>query len=170
MQRKPTHREDRIVAWRCGDRRSLGHDLFQTDVEFRFPLVALAHHRSFAFRSLEIGVGTRCSEGVVGQAGGHEQEACQKDGRRSSPLACRHCRWNGCSVCCRPLFLWLLHRCWFRLIDSTRRVVKPALRVGFFMPDSIRQNYARKLWFKPRNGLGTSGRTHPPLSQLRWMA
>lgn len=82
MQRQPTHREDRIVAWRCGDRRSLGHDLFQSDVEFRFALVALAHHWSFAFRSLEIGVGTGCPEGVVGQAGGHEQEACQKDGRQ----------------------------------------------------------------------------------------
>ena len=82
MQCKPTHREDRIVAWGCGDGRCLCHRLFQTDVEFRLAFVALAHHGSFAFRGLEVGIGARCSEGVVGQAGGNEQEACQEDGRQ----------------------------------------------------------------------------------------
>ena len=49
MQRQPAHREDRIVARRRGDGRGLCHDLFQTDVEFRLALVALAHNGSFAF-------------------------------------------------------------------------------------------------------------------------
>ena len=48
MQRKPTNREDRIVSRRGGDRRSLCHDLFQTDVEFGLAFVALAHHGSLA--------------------------------------------------------------------------------------------------------------------------
>ena len=57
------------------------HDLFQAGVEFRLALVALAHHGSLALRSLEIGVGPRGPEGVVGKAGGHKQEPCQEDGR-----------------------------------------------------------------------------------------
>ena len=81
MQCKPTHREDRVVAGRGGDWRGLCHGLLQADVEFRLAFVALAHHGSLAFRSLEIGVGTGRPEGVVCQAGGHEQEPCQKDGR-----------------------------------------------------------------------------------------
>ena len=80
VQRKPTHREDRIVAWSCGDRRSLCHELFQADVEFRLALIALANHGSLTFRSLKIGIGTRCSESVVGQAGRYKQEPRQKDG------------------------------------------------------------------------------------------
>jgi hypothetical protein len=80
VQRQPTHREDRIVAWRGGDGWGLCHDLFQADVEFRLALVALAHHGSLAFRCLEISIGARGAECVVGEAGGHEQEACQKDG------------------------------------------------------------------------------------------
>lgn len=43
--------------------------------------VALAHQGSLAFGGLEVGVGARGSECVVGQAGGHEQEPCQEDGR-----------------------------------------------------------------------------------------
>jgi len=80
VKSKPAHRENRVVAWRCGDGRSLGHGLFQTDVKLGFAFVALAHHGSLAFRSLEIGIGPRCSEGVVGQAGGHKQESSQEDG------------------------------------------------------------------------------------------
>lgn len=82
VQGQPTHREDRVVARRGGDGRSLCHGLLQADVEFRFAFVALAHHGSLAFRGLEVGVRTGCPEGVVGQAGGHEQEACQEDGRQ----------------------------------------------------------------------------------------
>ena len=55
--------------------------LFQADVEFRFALVALAHDWGFAFGRLEVGVRTGCSESVVGQAGGHEQES-RKENRR----------------------------------------------------------------------------------------
>ena len=49
VQSKPTHREDWIVAWRCGYGRCLCHGLFQSDVEFRLAFVALAHHGSLAF-------------------------------------------------------------------------------------------------------------------------
>ena len=82
MQGQPTYRENRVVARCGGDGRGLCHGLFQADVEFRLAFVALAHNGSLAFRGLEVGIGARCSEGVVGQAGGHEQEACQKDGRQ----------------------------------------------------------------------------------------
>ena len=82
VQSKPAHREDRVVAWRCGDWRCLCHGLFQADIEFRFAFVALAHHGSLAFRGLEVGIRTGSPEGVVRQAGGDEQEACQKDGRQ----------------------------------------------------------------------------------------
>ncbi len=56
------------------------HDLFQADVEIRLALVALAYHGSLAFGCLEVGVGARGAECVVGEAGGYEQEPSQKDG------------------------------------------------------------------------------------------
>ena len=80
VKSKPAHREDRIIAWRCGNGRCLSHGLFQTNIELGFAFVALAHHGSLAFRGLEVGIWARGSEGVIGQAGGHEQEPCQEDG------------------------------------------------------------------------------------------
>ena len=57
VNRKPAHREDRVIAWRGGG-GSLGHDLLQAQVELALALVALAHNRSLAFLGLEIGIRT----------------------------------------------------------------------------------------------------------------
>jgi hypothetical protein len=85
VERQPPNREDRVVAGRGGG-GGLGHGLFQALVEGGLGVVALAHHRSLGVVGLEVGIRPGCAEGVVGQAGGHEQEARQED------------RWQGHGV------------------------------------------------------------------------
>jgi len=71
---EPPDRKDRIVArsGACGD---LSHGLFQALVERRLGVIALTHHRGLGVLSLEVGVRPRSAEGIVGEAGRHEQEA-----------------------------------------------------------------------------------------------
>ena len=78
---KPPDREDRVVA-RSGACRDLSHVLFQSLVERGFAFVALADHRSLGVLSLEVRIRTRCTEGVVGEPGGYEQESSQEDRRQ----------------------------------------------------------------------------------------
>ena len=47
-----------------------------------FVLAMLVHHRSFVFRGFIVCVGSRCPEGVVGQADVYESETGQEDGRK----------------------------------------------------------------------------------------
>jgi len=82
---KPAHRENRVVARRGGS-SGLSHGLFQAQVKGRFGVVTLAHHGGLLFLGLEVGIGTGGSEGVVGQARGHEQEPRQEDRRQGDRM------------------------------------------------------------------------------------
>ena len=55
-------------------------DLLQASIELGFAFITLTDNRSFALSRLEVSIRTGCPEGVVGQASGHKQEPCQKDG------------------------------------------------------------------------------------------
>ena len=81
MDGKPPDREDRVVAWR-GASGDLSHDLLQALVERGLAFVALADHRGLRVLRLEVRVRAWCAEGVVGEAGGYEQEASQEDRRQ----------------------------------------------------------------------------------------
>jgi len=60
----------------------LRHRLLQALVEGCLGVVALAHDWSLGVVGLEIGIRAWRAEGVVGQAGGHEQEPGQEDRRQ----------------------------------------------------------------------------------------
>lgn len=78
---KPPDREDRVVARSCAG-RDLCHDLSQALVERGLAFVALTNHRGFGVLSLEIRIRAGRAEGVVGEAGRHEQETGQEDRRQ----------------------------------------------------------------------------------------
>jgi hypothetical protein len=81
MHRQPSDRKDRVVAG-CGGGCGLGHGLFQALVEGGLGVVALADHGRLGVVGLEVGIRAGCAKGVVGQAGGHEQETRQEQGRQ----------------------------------------------------------------------------------------
>jgi hypothetical protein len=81
MHRQPPNGEDRVVAGRGGG-CGLGHVLFQALVEGGLGVVALAHDGGLGVVGLEVGIRPGRAEGVVGQAGGHEQETRQEQGRQ----------------------------------------------------------------------------------------
>ena len=81
MHGKPPDRKDRVIA-RSGACGNLSHGLFQSLVERGLGVIALANHRGFGVLSLEVSIRTRGAEGVVGEAGRHEQEASQEDRRQ----------------------------------------------------------------------------------------
>ena len=68
VESKPTDRENRVIPRRCGD-GSLSHGLFQANVKLGLAVVSLTHDWCPAFCGLEVGIGTRCSEGVVSETG-----------------------------------------------------------------------------------------------------
>jgi len=60
----------------------LGHRLLQALVEGGLGVIPLAHHGSLRVVRLEIGIRPGGTEGVVGQARGHEQETRQEQSRQ----------------------------------------------------------------------------------------
>ena len=78
---KPPDRKDRVVA-RSGAGGNLRHCLFQALVDCGFSFVPLADNWSLGVLSLEVSIRTWRAEGVVREAGRHEQEASKEDRRQ----------------------------------------------------------------------------------------
>ena len=78
---QPPVRKERVVA-RSGGCGDLCHGLFQALVERGLGVIALTNYRGLGVLSLEVSIRARGAEGVVGEAGRHEQEASQEDRRQ----------------------------------------------------------------------------------------